>query len=227
MKHLKEIIQEKLKIGKTSFMLEKLKINSKSNTFGYTPKTKEELEQIIVKLIEQYGDKADLNDIDISNINDLSFLFSKVNNINGTKRKNNLYKFNGDISKWNVSKVENMEGMFSESNFNGDISEWNVSNVTNMTRMFAHSKFNKDISKWNVGKVINMNCMFIGANFNQDISNWNVSNVKDFNYMFEYDEDFDQDLNKWNVNVKHNHFVDMFRMTKLSEMNKLPKWYKK
>ena len=202
MKNLKEIIQEKLKIGKTSFMLEKLKINSKSNTFGYTPKTKEELEQIIVKLIEQYGDKADLNDIDISEVYDLTYLFSKYDK-NGHNKENNLYKFNGDISNWDVSKVENMEGMFYCSKFNRNISKWNVNKVTNMQSMFAHSKFNQDISKWD------------------------VSNVKDFNYMFEYDESFNQDLNKWNVNVKHNHFVDMFSLTKLSEMNKLPKWYKK
>jgi surface protein len=31
-------------------------------------------------------------------------------------------KFNGDISKWDVSNVKNMGGMFYMSIFNGDIS---------------------------------------------------------------------------------------------------------
>ena len=38
----------------------------------------------------------------------------------------------GDISKWNVSNVTNMSGLFEGSNFNGDISEWDY-NVTNMS----------------------------------------------------------------------------------------------
>ena len=41
--------------------------------------------------------------------------------------------FNGDLSKWNVSNVRDMEDMFYEArSFNGDLSKWNVSNVTNM-----------------------------------------------------------------------------------------------
>ena len=38
-------------------------------------------------------------------------------------------KFNGDISKWDVSNVNNMENMFYGSVFNQDISNWDVSNV--------------------------------------------------------------------------------------------------
>ena len=44
--------------------------------------------------------------------------------------------FNGDISKWDVSNVTNMEDMFFRSEFNGDILNWDVSNVTNMASMF-------------------------------------------------------------------------------------------
>ena len=51
--------------------------------------------------------------------------------------------FTGDISKWNVSKVENMMYMFANSIFNGDISKWNVSNVKNMSSMFYNSKLEK------------------------------------------------------------------------------------
>ena len=45
-------------------------------------------------------------------------------------------EFNGDISKWDVSNVTNMEGMFLSSTFNGDISNWDVSNVKFKSRMF-------------------------------------------------------------------------------------------
>jgi surface protein len=51
-----------------------------------------------------------------------------------------LYKFNGDISRWNVSNVENMFAMFHEaSDFNQPIGNWNVSNVTNMGAMFERA----------------------------------------------------------------------------------------
>ena len=39
-----------------------------------------------------------------------------------------------------------MNGLFSEKDFNGDISKWNVSNVNDMRFMFEQSSFNGDIS---------------------------------------------------------------------------------
>ena len=46
-------------------------------------------------------------------------------------------QFNKDISKWDVSKVNNMTYMFWHcENFNQDISNWNVSNVRNNNYMF-------------------------------------------------------------------------------------------
>ena len=47
--------------------------------------------------------------------------------------------FNGDISKWDTSKVKDMYGMFAHSVFNGDISKWDVSSVTDMNEMFLCS----------------------------------------------------------------------------------------
>ena len=44
--------------------------------------------------------------------------------------------FNQDISRWDVSNVENMSSMFEDSDFNNDISRWNVSKVTNKESMF-------------------------------------------------------------------------------------------
>ena len=148
-----------------NYITEKILINKNSKIgYIYYPKTKEELKDIINQKIESEGNECNLNDIDTSNITDMSFLFKGS-------------KFNGDISKWNVYNVTNMEFMFYESEFNVDISNWNVSNVTNMPGMFAYSKFNGDISNWDVSNVVDMSFMFTYSKFNSDISNWNVSNV--------------------------------------------------
>ena len=45
--------------------------------------------------------------------------------------------FDGDISKWDVSRVKDMHGMFMfAKQFNSDISKWDVSRVMNMNNMF-------------------------------------------------------------------------------------------
>src|SRR5574344_1503882 len=97
---------------------EKLKANQISlsdlkdiDVYSYYPKDNDELKQIIEERIKQEGPECDLNDIDVSNIINMSKLFYRSN-------------FNGDISKWNVSKVNNMYSMFFNSEFNGDISKW-------------------------------------------------------------------------------------------------------
>jgi len=53
-----------------------------------------------------------------------------------------------------------MCGMFSQSQFNGDISNWDVSNVEDMSRMFCNSSFNRDISKWKLNNKVNIDDMF-------------------------------------------------------------------
>ena len=94
-----------------------------------------------------------------------------------------------------TTKITNMSWMFSGSKFNGDISKWDVSNVTDMFGMFDRSKFNGDISKWDVSNVTDMNLMFYESEFNGDISNWDVSNVRDMYGMFNNSE-FNGDISK-------------------------------
>jgi surface protein len=164
MKTLKQHINEALKINSKSKVINTL--------YKYFPDTKDELLDIIKQRIKSEGNECDLNDIDVSKITDMSFMF--CNSI-----------FNGDISNWNVSSADTMECMFAYSNFNGDISKWDVSNVADMHSMFKSSKFNGDISKWDVSNVKYMEFMFCNSGFNQDISNWVVKNDTFTKQMFE------------------------------------------
>lgn len=81
-------------------------------------------------------------------------------------------RFNGDISKWNVSNVDSMVEMFYASAFKGDISSWDTSNVESMANMFQKSAFVGDISKWNTRRVENFREMFLDGAFAGDISQW-------------------------------------------------------
>ena len=189
MKSLKSYIQEKLVIKKIN------------NKYNYFPKTKYELKKIIKKRIKEEGNEVDLNDIDVSQIKDMSYLFDETN-------------FNGDISNWNVSNVTDMCGMFFRCKiFNQDISSWDVSKVDNMSYMFYEcTKFNQDISKWDVSNIENMNSMFYRCTkFNQDISKWDVSNLKEMSYMFCNCTNFNQDISNWDVSkVKYKDRIFMY-----------------
>ena len=114
MKTLESHINEALKIGKNI---------SSFSAYSCKPTAIHELKAIINDRICREGAKCDLNDIDVSLITDMSYLFYKT-------------KFNGDISKWNVKNVKNMMWMFADSTFNGDISKWDVSGVNRMTGIF-------------------------------------------------------------------------------------------
>merc|ERR1712238_378241 len=66
---------------------------------------------------------------------------------------------NGDVSKWDVSSVTDMTGMFDEApEFNGDVSKWDVSSVIDMTHMFdGASQFGLKLCDWNLtGNVTEM-----------------------------------------------------------------------
>ena len=100
----------------------------RESQYTVRPKNKVELQQIILDTIKEEGPECDLNFIDTSRIDDMSYLFYK------------LKDFNGDISKWDVSNVVYMENMFCNAeSFNGDISKWDVSNVRNMNYMFLNA----------------------------------------------------------------------------------------
>ncbi len=202
-----QFVSERMKIVPTTNNdMDKIKI--------YHPETKNELIETIEKFIKTYGNECNLNIIDTSDITNMSWLFEGMDDFNGDISKWDVSKvtnmtcmfahtrFSGDLSNWNVSKVTDMREMFTDSDFNGNISNWNVSSVKDMSGMFRYAtKFKGDISNWNVGRVEDMSYMFEGASsFNSDISKWSIDNVTDMSYMFAGASSFDRDLSKWSIN---------------------------
>ena len=101
MKQINKYISERLHINK----------DTGNHHYNYHPKTRDELQELVKKLIKERGNEADLNDIDTSEITDMTTLFY-------------LSKFNGDISKWDVSKVEDMHYMFTGTPLAKNTPKW-------------------------------------------------------------------------------------------------------
>ena len=141
-----------------TYINEKLNL---STVYTHKPKDKNELKKIIKVRIKKDKD-AYLNDIDVSGIKDMSFLFYSLD------------PHNIDISEWDVSNVTNMDNMFTYcDNFNSDLSEWDVSNVTDMNGIFyGCTNFNSDLSDWDVSNVKNMGNMFDGCNSLKNKPSW-------------------------------------------------------
>jgi surface protein len=114
------------------------------------PTTKEELQELIRQELERQGPDADLNFIDVSDIEDMTFLF------------HHFYIRNIKIDYWDVSNVRDMSNMFYNCpSFNCDLSNWDVHNVRNMYGMFMNChNFNCNLRSWNMSKVTDVRFMF-------------------------------------------------------------------
>ena len=178
MKSLNQYIQEKLIINKDY-------VDAHVNML--TPKSFDELKDIIEDRYDKLGPGTeqkpiDFNDIDVSHISSFS-----GNDDNGLFERTKFKYI--DISDWDVSNVKSMRQMFQwckELKSVGDISKWDVSKVIYMNGMFSNCYyFNQNISDWDVSSVTEMQYMFYNCKkFNQDLSGWNVSNVRYHLEMF-------------------------------------------
>jgi hypothetical protein len=107
---------------------------------------------------------------------------------------------------WDVSKVENMNGLFKDcGELRNNLGKWDVSNVKYMNNMFENcSNQGFGLRNWNLRNLETANEMFKGcSNFNEDISAWgsDLSKFREGRDMFEGSEDFQQDLTNWAVQV--------------------------
>lgn len=170
MKQLNRYITEKLVINKDT---------QDSKEYKYTPKNRWELMGIIDKLLEERGPNANLNDIDVSHIDDLAQVF-----------KNNKHHkiYNIDISEWDVSNATDMAEMFSGcKDVNCDLSSWKVDNVKSFVRMFSGCKNFEGIGleKWNPIHVTHTTQMFWECeSLNCNLSQWHLDDLKYMPDMF-------------------------------------------
>ena len=167
---------------------------------------KEKLREYLKSEIEKQGENAVIRNLDVSHIEDLSWLFVgiaaevKTLDLSGWKTsgvKDMSYMFyycknlkSIDISGWDTSNAKNMSWMFWNcGNVKSlDLSGWNTSKVTDINSIFSycHNLESLDLSGWDTSKVKNMGWMFSWCmNLKSiDLSGWDTSKVKDMCEMF-------------------------------------------
>ena len=116
-KNIKYIIENKFNFNPVDYSDEEPDLIDRETvsnlTYKYHPKTKEELQEIIIKKLEENIEYPYLNDIDTLKITDMSNLFSSYEDD---------YLYMNDINSAEIKKL--------------DLSGWDMSNVTDMNSMF-------------------------------------------------------------------------------------------
>lgn len=164
--------------------------------------SKSELVNIIKKSIDKIGINGNYNWIDISGIDDMSWIFSNDSNYGKS-----IGYFDGDISLWDMSNVKIANGMFCDSAFTGDVSKWDVSNLREAAYMFAYTPVDYDVSKWNVSKLVNGYRMLYYTKTSCDVSQWDISSLKKYKDMFAGTHIDQRCVDNWDIPDKHELFM--------------------
>ena len=142
--------------------------------------SKEQLQEYLKSEIEKQGENVVIRNLDVSLVENLSWLFAKI--------ADNVKTL--DLSGWKTSNVKNMSWMFGGCSIieSLDVTGWDTSNVTDMFGMFYTCERLKslDLSSWDVSGVNTMEGMFYYCSNlkSLDLSGWDTSNVKKMNRMF-------------------------------------------
>lgn len=132
---------------------------------------KKQLMDLIKETIALYGPECDLNFIDVSKIKNLSKLFKGS-------------EFNGDISKWNVSKATDMRGMFIGGANSTVILATGMCPKRLIWRTCSRIPSSMETLVLGMYKVQDMTAMFERSSFNSDISYWDVDDTVKHEWIF-------------------------------------------
>ena len=189
MKSLNQYIIEKILINKKSKFINIIKVESK-----------DQLKSIIRERYNNNKSFIDLTDIDVSELDDLSSIFS------GLKLEV------VDISGWDTSNVTTMAYMFSECE---DIKKiigienLDVSKLQSANAMFygCQNLVELDLTNWNPMSLQRASYMFYNCSnlkIIKNIENWQLPNIKNVRQMFDKCDKLDIDLSNWDLtNIKN------------------------
>ena len=209
------------------------------------PFDKYELIECIKQQYEKQGkgENLDLTMIDVSDVEDMSCLFTCLFSSWDSWDNSQTIK-HIDMSNWDVSHVKDMTSMFygCVSIESLEVSDWDVSSVIMMTSMFqnCNNLESIDVSKWKMSSAINFYSMFFHCKKLKtlDVSNWDVSNVEVMDEMFSGCEELESlDISNWKPNklrtakwmfygCKKLQPVDVSKWDK-QKQNKMPARYRK
>lgn len=198
MKSLTQYINEKLKIKK-----------SKASVAELVPKNNDELYDMILEIWKNSSGYThlDLTSIDVSNVNDLSYLFNQFRSVRTI-----------DITGWDTSNCKSFVSMFSGCyNLEEIIGIRDIKFNENcaIDSMFKScSELKKlDLSNWDTKNIFEFTSLFYGCKNLEEIigiENFDVSNARHFDYMFCGCHKLTKlDLSKWNTK-KANTAIYMF-----------------
>ena len=183
------------------YIIEKILINKSSKLYKIKVESKDQLQSIIQERYNKNKSFVDLTDIDISELDDLSGVFGRLNKVEVI----NIYG-------WNTSNVITMEDMFcfcgKLKNIIG-IENLDVSNVEYANNMFYECKnlVELDLTNWNPVSLQDAYEMFSGCSnlkIIKNIENWQLPNIKSVRQMFYNCTKLDVDLSNWDLtNIKN------------------------
>ena len=185
----------------------KFKINRNNSVYSETPKTYKELKAIVNVRYKKDKEQLDLQDIDVSNVENNrtdvglfeGFYHVKYINVSGwdiSKMHYLAHWFDacGELEEitgletWDTSNVVDMTKMFRDcfklENLS-EINSWDISNVRFMNKTFENCKSitNVDLTDWKPIKLEDMTSIFSGCEKLDsvgDLANWDITNVKDY-----------------------------------------------
>ena len=217
--YISDNITEGFKIGKTKA--------KKNIEYSFTPKNKIELINIIAEKILKNNFKFD--DIDTSNITDMSFLFKSLYGSRATfKTITSL-----DLSSWDVSNVTNMKFMFDSlySLEELNISGWTTGSVKNFDYMFEYCENLTNIigiENLNTSSAISLEGMFKNCkSINElDLSKWDTSSCTNLISMFEDCLELKTigDISKWDTKKIKAMSWMFYACDKLKNVDGMDKW---